>query len=179
MLAAAGTRLQLCLPIAIAVTVLLTIVTISYQQTITPIQAAEGPTLLHVIIWAKSRLKQPVRHCLLITFYWRGGCIVRCSQIVSAYPFLLPIEWRSPSHGCYHHDCQSARVKESGTIFAIPTYFFLVTAFFVVVQASFVILWNTWSRPGSTPMEMIHAAQPLTFFLILRALLVAPLHSQE
>ena len=62
-------------------------------------------------------------------------------------------------------------VKESGAIFAIPTYFFLVMMFVTVVVGlvALYVAGTLGTVPNPPPMEMLHGAQALSLFLILRA----------
>jgi len=61
-------------------------------------------------------------------------------------------------------------VKESGTAFAIPVYFFLVMTALTVLVGFFRYLTGTLGvLTDPPPLEMLHAAQPVTLFLILRA----------
>jgi amino acid transporter len=61
-------------------------------------------------------------------------------------------------------------VRESGAAFAIPTYFFMAMMF-LTVGVAFVrhLTGSLGSVVNPPPMEMIHAAQPISLFLILRA----------
>ena len=59
-------------------------------------------------------------------------------------------------------------VKESGTVFAIPTYFFVVVMFFTLGLGFF--RWATGTLGTVTGVEFVtETAAPLTLFLILRA----------
>jgi amino acid transporter len=61
-------------------------------------------------------------------------------------------------------------VKESGLLFAIPTYIFMVTTFLVIIVGFIRYFMGTLGVVlDPPPMEMIHPAQPLTFFLLLKA----------
>ena len=61
-------------------------------------------------------------------------------------------------------------VKESGTIFAIPTYFFIVMMFITVIVGLIRYLAGGLGTVVDPPeMEMIHGAQAVSLFLILRA----------
>ena len=61
-------------------------------------------------------------------------------------------------------------VKESGTIFAIPTYFFIVMMFFTVVVGFFKFFAGTLGGRGSAATwNRCTAAGTVTLFLLLRA----------
>ena len=61
-------------------------------------------------------------------------------------------------------------VKESGTVFAIPTYFFVaLMAVTVLVGLARFLGGNLAPITDPPPLEMLHGAQGLSLFLILRA----------
>jgi amino acid transporter len=61
-------------------------------------------------------------------------------------------------------------VKESGTAFAIPVYFFLATAFLTVGVGFVRFLTGTLGTVIDPPaLEIVGLAQPVTLFLILKA----------
>ena len=61
-------------------------------------------------------------------------------------------------------------VKESGAIFAIPTYFFVVMMYITVVVGLARFAMGTLGVvPNPPTMETLHGAQALSLFLILRA----------
>jgi amino acid transporter len=172
-LAAAGTAgFQYAFPIAVAVTLLLTIVTISYQQTIHAYPGGGGAYIV-----ARDNLGEVAAQtagAALLTDYVLLAAVAVSSgaaQIVSAYPGLLP--YRVPLAVSMIVIIMLANlrgVKESGRAFAIPVYFFLVTTFLVVVVGFIRYLAGTLGTVINPPtIEMIHAAQPVTLFLILRA----------
>ena len=93
------------------------------------------------------------------------------AQIVSAFPSLLP--YRVPLAVTLILVIMLANlrgVKESGTLFAIPTYFFLATTF-LMVGLGFLryITGNLGLVVDPPPMEFVGVMQPVTLFLILRA----------
>jgi len=61
-------------------------------------------------------------------------------------------------------------VKESGTAFAFPTYFFLVMILLTVGVGLFrYVLGSLGTVVAPPPLETLHATQAVTLFLILRA----------
>jgi amino acid transporter len=61
-------------------------------------------------------------------------------------------------------------VKESGTVFSIPTYFFLATTFLMVGVGFVRYLTGTLGTVVDPPaIDVALAAQPVSVFLILRA----------
>ena len=172
-LAAAGAAgFGYAFPIAVTVTILLTIVTISYQQTIHAYPGGGGAYIV-----ARDNLgevsAQTAGAALLTDYILLAAVAVSsgAAQIVSAYPFLLPYRVTLAVGMILIIMLANLRgVKESGRTFAIPTYFFLATIF-LTVGVGFVryltgTLGNVVDPP---PIEMVHAAQPVTLFLILRA----------
>jgi amino acid transporter len=172
-LAAAGVAgFSYAFPIAVAVTLLLVIVTISYQQTIHAYPGGGGAYIV-----ARDNLgeiaAQTAGAALLIDYILLASVAVSSgtAQIVSAYPFLLP--YRVPLAAGLILLVMLANlrgVKESGRAFAIPTYFFLATTFLAVGVGFIRYFTGTLGSVINPPViEMVHAAQPVTLFLILRA----------
>src|SRR5512139_1058274 len=124
-LAAAGTAgFAYALPIAVAVTILLAITTISYNQTIHAYPGGGGAYIV-----ARDNLGEVAAQtagAALLTDYILLAAVAVSSgaaQIVSAFPFLLP--YRVPlaiGLVLFIMVANLRGVKESGTFFAIPTY---------------------------------------------------------
>ena len=172
-LALAGTAaFGYAFPIAIAVTLLLTIVTISYQQTIHAYPGGGGAYIV-----ARDNLgelpAQVAGVALLIDYILLAAVAVSsgAAQIVSAFPLLLPYRVMVAVVMLILIMLANLRgVKEAGAVFVLPTYFFLATAFLVVVLGFIrLFMGNLGTVVDPPPIELIHAAQPLTFFLILKA----------
>ncbi len=172
-LAAAGTAgFAYAFPISVVVTVLLAIVTISYQQTIRAYPGGGGAYIV-----ARDNLGEAAAQtagAALLTDYTLLAAVAVSSgaaQIVSAFPLLLP--YRVPlaiGLVLFIMLANLRGVRESGTFFAIPTYFFLATNFLMVGAGFFRYFSGTLGAVVDPPvMEMVHAAQPVTVFLILRA----------
>src|SRR3972149_3955905 len=125
MLAAAGTAaFSYAFPIAVMVTILLTIVTISYQQTIHAYPGGGGAYTV-----ARDNLGEVAGQtagAALLTDYILLAAVAVSSgtaQIVSAFPFLLPYRVHLAVGLILFSMVANLRgVKESGTAFAIPTY---------------------------------------------------------
>jgi amino acid transporter len=172
-LAAAGTTaFGYAFPIALAVTVLLAIVTISYQQTIYAYPGGGGAYIV-----ARDNLGEiaaQVAGVALQIDYLLLAAVASSSaaaQIVSAYPFLLPYRVAIAIGLIAVVMLANLRgVKESGIFFAIPTYIFIATTLLVIVVGLFRYFTGTLGVVlNPPPIEVIHATQPLTFFLILKA----------
>lgn len=172
-LAAAGfAGFSYAFPIAVAVTLLLAIVTVSYQQTIHAYPGGGGAYIV-----ARDNLGEVAAQtagAALLTDYVLLAAVAVSSgaaQIVSAFPFLLP--YRVPlAIGLilFIMLANLRGVRESGAFFAIPTYFFLATAFLTVGVGFFRYLTGTLGAVVDPPaIHLVGAAQPVTVFLILRA----------
>jgi amino acid transporter len=172
-LAAAGVAgFGYAFPIAVAVTVLLAIVTISYQQTIHAYPGGGGAYIV-----ARDNLGEAAAQtagAALLTDYILLAAVAVSSgaaQIVSAFPVLLP--YRAPlAIGLilFIMLANLRGVRESGAFFAVPTYFFLATTFLTVGVGFFRYLTGTLGAVADPPeIHLVNAAQPVTLFLILRA----------
>ena len=172
-LAAAGTAgFVYAFPIAVTVTILLAIVTISYQQTIHAYPGGGGAYIV-----ARDNLGEvaglTAGAALLIDYVLLAAVAVSSgtAQIVSAFPGLLP--YRVPLALVLVNLVMLANlrgVRESGTAFAVPTYFFLATTFLTVAIGFIRYFTGTLGLVVEPPtMEIVGAAQPITLFLILRA----------
>lgn len=172
-LAAAGTvGFGYAFYIAVAVTILLAIVTISYQQTIHAYPGGGGAYIV-----ARDNLNevaaQTAGAALLIDYILLAAVAVSsgAAQIVSAFPALL--SYRVPLAVGLILIIMVANlrgVRESGIIFSIPTYFFLVMMFLTVSVGFYRYLTGTLGVvQDPPPLEFTHAIQPVTVFLILRA----------
>src|SRR5436190_15346539 len=142
-LAAAGLgALHYAFPVSIAIVILLVIVTISYEQTIHAYPSGGGAYIV-----ARDNLGElpaQVASGALLTDYVLTVSVSVASgvaQLASAYPLLL--RFRVPLSivlvFCIMIINLSG-VKESGRIFAVPTYFFIGTMF-VMLAVSFARLF--------------------------------------
>src|SRR5215207_1730584 len=115
-------------PISLAIITLLVIVTISYEQTIHAYPGGGGAYIV-----ARDNLgelpAQTAGAALLTDYILTVAVSVAAgvAQIVSAYPDLFPFRvWISVGAVFLIMLVNLRGVKESGTAFAIPTYFFVV-----------------------------------------------------
>jgi len=172
-LALAGTGaavLHISVPIAIAIAVLLVIVTISYRQTIMTYPNGGGAYIV-----ARDNLGElpaQIAGAALLTDYILTvsvGVSSVVAQITSGVPELYPYRVQIAVAVILLMMVVNLRgVKESGTIFAVPTYFFLGMMFLTLGVGLFRLL--TGSLPTVTGVEVIETVgAPLTLFLILRA----------
>ncbi len=166
-----GTILGLSAPIALAIAVLLVIVTISYRQTIYAYPNGGGAYIV-----ARDNLGEIpalIAGAALLTDYILTVAVSISSgvaQIISAFPALLPYKVEIAVGVILLITVVNLRgVKEAGRLFAIPTYFFLGMMFLTLGVG--LIRALTGNLPTVTEVEAIHHAvvEPLTIFLVLRA----------
>jgi amino acid transporter len=174
-LAAAGTQaLGYAFPIAIAVTLLLSIVTISYRQTIFAYPNGGGAYTvardnlgdLAALTAGASLL---VDYTLLAAVATSSGV----AQIVSAFPSVFPYRVEVSVGLLFLILLINLRgVRESGLAFAIPNYFFILMTF-LTVGIGFIRYLTGSLGVLTDPPPIEHlislATQPVTLFLLLRA----------
>ncbi|MGB8982471.1 MAG: APC family permease [Anaerolineales bacterium] len=173
-LAAAGTMaFGIVFPISIAIVLLLAIVTISYEQTIHAYPDGGGAYIV-----ARDNLGEfpaLIAGAALLTDYVLTVSVSIASgvaQITSAFPILY--DYRvvlSVGFILFVMLMNLRGVKESGTAFAIPTYFFVVLMFTAVGTGLFrLFVSNTLGTVIDPPeLEMLHGISQITPFLILHA----------
>src|SRR5262245_47036838 len=172
-LVAAGTAaFHLAMPIALTITGLLVIVAISYYQTIHGYPSGGGAYIVaheNLGVWpglvAAAALL--IDYVLTVAVSVTAGILA----IISAAPELLP--WRV-------HLCLLAillivwgnmrGVRESGTMFAIPTYAFLFLFLGLILAGLTQLVTGTLSvASAATPSAGIGGFTTLTTLLVLRA----------
>ncbi|MCB8985209.1 MAG: APC family permease [Ardenticatenaceae bacterium] len=158
------------IPLSIAISILLVIVTISYRQTIYAYPNGGGAYIV-----ARDNLGEvaaQIAGAALLTDYILTVAVSVSSgvaQIISAFPALLPLRVELALAVIFVMTVINLRgVKESGTIFAVPTYFFLGTMFLTLTVG--MVRYFSGTLGVVTGVEVVQTAvQPLTLFLILRA----------
>ncbi len=173
-LAAAGTMaFGYVFPISLAIVILLGIVTISYEQTIHAYPDGGGAYIV-----ARDNLGEfpaLIAGASLLTDYILTVSVSIASgvaQITSAFPNLY--EYRvvlSVGFILFVMLMNLRGVKESGTAFAIPTYFF-VTTMFITVGTGLYRLFVTQALGtvvNPPELETLHGISTITPFLILHA----------
>jgi len=171
-LAAAGTQAYgYAFPISLVITSLLVIVTISYLQTIQAYPSGGGAYTV-----VKENLGEPaalVAGAALLMDYILLAAVTVASgvaQIVSAFPALFPFRvWLSIGLLGLIAIANLRGVKESGNIFALPTYFFLGMTTLTVVAGFIRYLGGRLGVVIDPPCVEIPHIEPLTLFLLLRA----------
>ena len=157
--------------IAIAIVILLGMVTFSYQQTIHAYPGGGGAYIV-----ARDNLGElpaQIAGAALLTDYILTVSVSISSgvaQLTSGFPVLLPYRISIAVALIGMMMVVNLRgVKESGTAFAIPTYFFLGVTL-LTIGMGFVRFFSGSLHPvtGVTPAE-IEAVRGVTLFLILHA----------
>jgi len=159
-------------PISIAIVVLLIIVTLSYEQTIHAYPDGGGAYIV-----ARDNLGElpaQIAAAALLTDYILTVAVSVSSgvaQIVSAFPALFPFRvWLSVTLVVFVMLVNLRGVRESGSIFAVPIYFFLVTMFLTVILAFYRYLSGDLGTVINPPaMEVGKEVAVITPFLLLRA----------
>jgi len=171
-LAAAGTQaFSYAFPISLIITALLAIVSVSYLQTIQAYPTGGGAyTVVKENLEVKAAL---VAGAALLMDYILLAAVTVASgvaQIVSAFPDLFPFRvWLSIGLLGLIAFANLRGLKESGNIFALPTYFFLSMTALTVGVGFFRYFSGTLGVvTDPPPLETLHL-EPLTLFLLLRA----------
>jgi amino acid transporter len=164
-------NLHYAFPIAIGITVLLAILTFSYEQTIHAYPGGGGAYIV-----ARDNLGElPAQTAAasLLTDYILTVSVSICSgvaQIVSAFPDFYPYRVLIVVGLILFVMLINLRgVKESGVTFSIPTYFFLVIIYITVIIGFFRLLTGSLGTVVNPPEVELGVTQTLTLFLILRS----------
>ncbi len=172
-LALAGTvAFGYAFPISIVIVALLAIVTLSYEQTIHAYPGGGGAYIV-----ARDNLGEAPAQtagAALLTDYILTVAVSVSSgvaQVVSAFPALFPYRVLLAVGLVLFVMVVNLRgVKESGTAFAIPSYFFLVMIFLTVGVGVFRYLTGSLGSVMNPPaLEAAGATHAVTLFLLLRA----------
>jgi amino acid transporter len=159
-------------PISLAIVILLTIVTVSYEQTIHAYPGGGGAYIV-----ARDNLgelpAQTAGAALLTDYILTVSVSVSSgiAQIVSAYPGLFPYRvWLAVLAVLVIMLVNLRGVKESGATFAIPTYFFIMIMVFTVGLGIFRYLTGSLGLVIDPPhFEATHLITVITPFILLHA----------
>jgi amino acid transporter len=159
-------------PISLAIVGLLIIVTISYEQTIHAYPGGGGAYIV-----ARDNLgelpAQTAGAALLTDYILTVSVSVSSgvAQLTSAFPALFNHRVAISVLLVLAVMLVNLRgVKESGTIFAVPTYFFVVMMFLTVGVAFFRYLMGSLGTvTDPPPMPVFAQLKPVTLFLLLHA----------
>jgi amino acid transporter len=160
------------LPISWAIVGLLAVVTLSYQQTIHAYPDGGGAYIV-----ARDNLgeraAQVAGAALLVDYVLTVAVSVSSgvAQLISAHPPLFPYRVALAVGFVLLIMLVNLRgVRESGAVFALPTYFFLVMLGLTVGTGLLRALTGTLGNVADPPaLGVAHAAQAVTPFLLLHA----------
>ena len=159
---------RLDIPIAISITALLAIVTISYQQTIHAYPSGGGSYIvaranLGTVPGLVAAAALLVDYVLTVSVSVAAGV----AAVTSALPELATHKVILSVLCVAGIAVANIRgVRESGRIFAVPTYFFLVSFGVLIAVGAYRLV--TGSLPPSEP-PAVQPVEALTWFLVLRA----------
>jgi amino acid transporter len=172
-LAAAGmsTVLSFTFPIACAIVILLTILTISYEQTIHAYPGGGGAYIV-----ARDNLgelpAQTAGAALLMDYVLTVAVSISSgvAQLVSAYPgFFAYRVYIGVGLILLVMLINLRGVKEAGMTFAIPTYFFIISMYVMLFLGLFRFLTGNLGVITEPPEMAVESIKALSLFLILRA----------
>ncbi len=161
--------LGLARPIALAITTVLAIVAFSYYQTVHAYPSGGGAYIVahdNLGIWPglAAAAALMIDYVLTVSVSVSAGV----AAVTSAVPVLFAQRVPLGIAAVVLIAVINMRgVRESGTIFSIPTYLFIGTVLTMLLIGA-VRAWGTPAIPPRLP-ETAAAFQPLTLFLILRA----------
>ena len=158
------------IPIAIGIILLLVVVTISYRQTIFAYPNGGGAYIV-----ARDNLgespAQIAGAALLMDYVLTVAVSISSGtdQVASALPALRPYQVEIAVLAIVLMTIINMRgVKESGRVFALPTYFFIGMVFITLGIGFFRMVTGTLGQVEGVEM-LQHTAQNLGIFLLLRA----------
>ncbi len=172
-LAAAGAlALGYVFPVSLAIVALLTVVTVSYEQTIHAYPGGGGAYIV-----ARDNLGElpaQTAGAALLTDYVLTVAVSVSSgiaQVVSAYPSLFPYRVELAVLAVLFIMVVNLRgVKESGAVFAVPAYLFIAIMFLNVGAGLFRYLTGSLTTVPSPPQASVAAVlTAITPFLLLHA----------
>ena len=159
-------------PISIAIVLLLTIVTISYEQTIHAYPGGGGAYIVSRDNLGESQA-QVAGAALLMDYILTVAVSISSgvAQIVSALPSLDHLRIEIGVAAVLLIMLINLRgVKESGTAFAVPTYFFIVMMFVTVGLGLFRYFTGSLGTVINPPeVHLVETIAPVTAFLLLHA----------
>ncbi len=159
-------------PISLAIVGLLSILTLSYEQTIHAYPNGGGAYIV-----ARDNLGElpaQIAGAALLMDYILTVAVSTSSgvaQIVSAYPGLLQYRVVIAVALVFFVMLINLRgVKESGSALALPTYFFIVMMYMTIGFGLFRYFTGTLGVVTDPPdMEVLHTVEGVSLFLLLRA----------
>lgn len=163
-------NLGVTLPIGIAIVILLAIVALSYRQTIPAypngggsyIVAKDNLGTLAGLVAAASLM---IDYVLTVSVSVASGVQNLASLFTALSPYITPID---VALVLLITVVNLRGVRDSGSIFAIPTYVFIFSALLMIV-VGFVKVFILHIPPAQTHFAPIPELEPLTLFIILKA----------
>ncbi len=159
-------------PISLAIVILLAIVTISYEQTIHAYPGGGGAYIVSRDNLGES-YAQVAGAALLLDYTLTVAVSISSgvAQIVSAYPSLDRYRVELAVAAVLLVMLVNLRgVKESGTLFAVPTYFFVMMMCLTVGVGLFRYFTGSLGTVVDPPaVQLVNTLGPITAFLILHA----------
>lgn len=163
---------HLSLPISLAIVALLAILTLSYEQTIHAYPNGGGSYIVardNLGTWPALTAAAAllIDYILTVSVSISSGV----AQVTSAFPVLFTYRVEISIVLVLFVMLVNLRgVKESGMAFSVPTYIFILMMFTTIIIGGVRYFSGNLPPVVDPPeLEMIRAAQPLTFFLILKA----------
>jgi amino acid transporter len=170
LIAAGASAIGYVVPISLVIAGLLAVVAFSYRQTIHAYPTGGGAYRVAKenigqnagLIAAASLL---VDYTLTVSVSISAGVLA----ITSAFPGLDPYRvWICLFFLSLLTVGNLRGIRESGRIFAVPTYFFVVGVFSLILAGVYQ-LWSGSARPIEVPMPAHVGRETLTWFLLLTA----------
>jgi len=170
LVAAGSGNLGLTLPISFAIVTLLAIVAISYRQTIPAypngggsyIVAKDNLGTLAGLVAAASLL---IDYVLTVSVSISSGVQNLASLFTGLAPYVVIID---VALVIFVTVVNLRGVRESGSIFAIPTYIFIASALLLII-VGFVKSFFVQHNPVIGHFQFVASTEPLTLFLILKS----------
>ncbi len=160
------------IPLSLVIVALLALVTASYVQTIYAYPGGGGAYIvardnLGAAPAAAAGAALLVGYILTVAVSISSGVAQINSSFPALYPYRVPI---AVFLTVLVMVINLRGVRESGMVFAVPTYFFVVMMFLTLILGMVRHFTGTLGVvQDPPPMEMVGLAQPLTLFLLLRA----------
>jgi amino acid transporter len=170
LVAAGSSHLGLTLPISLAILALLTIVTISYRQTIPAYPAGGGSYIvarenLGTMAGLVAAAALMIDYILNVAVSVSAGIQNVASLFSGLAPFVVPL---AVALVVIITIVNLRGLRESGTIFALPTYFFVGSAV-ILILVGLLKITIFHQQPPAAQFAQVNAIEPLSLFLILRA----------
>lgn len=170
LIVAGSSSMGLTLPISLAIVGLLCIVTLSYRQTISAypqgggsyIVAKDNVGTLPGLVAAASLL---IDYVLTVAVSVSAGVHNLTSLFGGLSPYVVPI---AVALVVLITLVNLRGVRESGAVFALPTYIFIGSAL-LLIGMGLIKAFVLQQQPVASQFEPVVASEPLTLFLILKA----------